>query len=221
MASKYLDYSKVTEEMPAGDPTGSFYMVVYSDTGAELYRSTVGGVVTTRTPDDVRWDDLRAPATAINPPGAVSDPDIDEDGTLLFDDGGVEQVAIIFQMPHAWKEGSAISPHLHWSKTTDAAGDVEWEYRYRVIGIGEVPPAWSTWTAADSRSAEPGATQAHTLDAFPDIDMTGQTLSSIVSFQIRRNPAAADDNYAADARLWEFDVHYQIDSRGSAEEFVK
>jgi hypothetical protein len=51
--------------------------------------------------------------------------------------------------------------------------------------------------------------------------MTGETLSAIVSMQVRRAAGEAEDNYDADARLWEVDIHYQIDARGSSEQFTK
>jgi len=222
MASSYLDHSQVTEVLKPGTPTADYYMVVYDNSGPNLRRTDVGAVVTTRTPDDVRWTDLRAPASSINPAGQAAGADIDAtDSSLLFASNATETAAVILQMPHEWKEGSEIRPHIHWSKTSDAAGGVEWEYRYRVFNVGDVVPAWSDWLAADSQSSDPGATQAMVIDGFPDIDMTGFTLSAMISVAIRRNVDATDDTYAADAKLWEFDIHYQIDSRGSAEEFVK
>ena len=92
------------------------------------------------------WDDLRFPATAINPPGQASDPDVEaSSGLLLFDSNGTELIYAFVQMPHAWKEGSSISPHVHWQKTTSAAGDVLWRMRYKMAPIGEVMDAdWST-----------------------------------------------------------------------------
>lgn len=161
------------------------------------------------------WDDLRAPATGINPPGAASDPTVGEDGSLRFSATSENLIAVLMQMPHAWKEGSTIRPHLHWSKTTDAAGNVIWEERHRVLPLGSPPPAWSAWAPANARSAEPGSTQNQTMDFFPEIEMTGHPISTMISFQIRRNPAAAGDDYAALAALWEFDVHYQKDAIGS------
>jgi len=167
-----------------------------------------------------RWDDLRAPATSINPPGIVSDPDIDEDGSFLFDHVGIEQIAIILQMPHAWKEGSGIRPHVHWQKTTDAAGDVIWELRHRLMKLNGLKPAWSSWMASDSKTLDPGSTQAVVLYGFPEIDMAGYLGSAITSFQLRRNTGASD-TYGTDARLWEFDLHYLIDGHGSEFELVK
>lgn len=160
-----------------------------------------------------RWDDLRAPATGINLPGALASPSAGLDGSLLFSNVTENNIAVLMQLPHSWKEGSEVRPHVHWSKTTDGAGDVVWEIRYRVIPIHGLPPAWTAWTAATSRSQDPGSTQKHVLDAFPAIDLTGAALSAMLSFQIRRNPAAV--------ALWEFDLHYLVDSLGSRQEYVK
>ena len=67
-----------------------------------------------------RWDDLKFPATAINPPGQASDPDVEAtSGLLLFAAAGTELVYALAQMPHHWEEGSDIKPHVHWTKTTD------------------------------------------------------------------------------------------------------
>ena len=220
MASKYLDYSKVTTELGSGAPTESHYMVTYDNGAPSLLRSTVGEVVTTTTPTYVRWDDLRSPATALNLQGPTGPPTADTDGSLLFAHNSTNQVAIIQQMPHAWLEGSEIRPHVHWSKTTDAAGGVVWEMRYRLVGFGDVASDWSDWIAGTLAGAA-DSTQKHRVTGFGPIDMEGETLSCILSFQVRRNHAAEADDYGANVRMWEFDTHYQIDSRGSAQEFVK
>ena len=60
------------------------------------------------------WDDLTFPATAINPPGAASDPGRETTtGLLLFDAAGVELIYCLAQMPHKWKEGTAIQLFQH------------------------------------------------------------------------------------------------------------
>lgn len=175
------------------------------------------------------WRDILGPVTGINPLGAASDPDVDSvDGTLLFDDTTEEVIALVIQVNHDWAgnvsaEGLTGRLHVHWSKTTDAAGDVEWEYRYRIFSEGDIPPSWSAWAAADTRSSAVDATQKQIIDGFPDIDMSGQEVSCIVSIQVRRNPAAADDTYGADAKLWSVDMHYLSDSfkAGSDLEYTK
>jgi len=176
----------------------------------------VGGKYTTIQGE--AWDDLRAPATAIPLRGQSGDPDPDEDGTLLFDDTTAEQISVIYQMPHAW-DSTPIRPHVHWGKTTDAAGDVVWEYRHRIFNNNTIPPAWSSWIAATTRSQTIGSDQTCLVDGFAEIDMTGKIGSCILSTQYRRNPDAAGDTYAADARLWEADIHYRSHGQGSEEEY--
>lgn len=48
------------------------------------------------------WDDLRAPASAINPAGSAAAATVDtEDGSLIFSNGQTQTVALWFQLPHA------------------------------------------------------------------------------------------------------------------------
>ena len=165
------------------------------------------------------WDDLRTPATAIPIRGQSGDPDADVDGTLLFDASTAEQVALLFQLPHAWEHGTGVRFHIHWAKTTDAAGDVEWEYRYRRWANGAVAPAWSDWVAATTRNQDIAADQATLIDGWPELSMTGHIGSCLLSIQLRRNPDATNDNYAADARLYDADCHYRVWGLGSEREY--
>ena len=168
------------------------------------------------------WDDLRAPATVIPIRGQAGDPDVDLDGTLLFDAATGEQIAVLWQMPHAWN-ATPIRPHVHWSKTTSGTGDVVWEYRYRRANNGAaLATGWSSWIAATGRNVTATGNDAENVivvDAFPELAMTGYRGSCIIATQVRRNGAATGDGYAADARLLEFDIHYQRHGLGSEQEY--
>ena len=164
------------------------------------------------------WDDLRAPATAIPLQGQQGDPDRDTDGTLLFSSSAVEQIAVLFQIPHSWI-GTGVRFHAHWDKSTDAGGDVVWEERHRIVNVNSIPGAWSDWAEASGRSQTIGADQTVLVDGFTEYDMTGKKVSCMVSVQLRRNVDAAGDTYAADARLWEADIHYQRFGLGSEQEY--
>lgn len=165
------------------------------------------------------WDDLRTPATAIPLQGQSGDPDAAADGTLLFDSSSAEQVSLIYQMPHAWVHGSGVRLHVHWGKSTDAAGDVEWEERHRIAKTNNVPGAWTEWAGATGRSQTVAANQAVLIDSWTEIAMTGCIGSDMLHVQVRRNPAATDDTYAADAVLYDVDVHYRVFGLGSAQEY--
>lgn len=167
------------------------------------------------------WDDLRFPVTGVSIGGFASPPDVQTDtGLLLFDAAAIETIGVLAQLPHAWKEGSDIKPHVHWAKTSDAAGDVVWSLRYKWFNIGEVQPAWSSvLTATDVAAAD--ATQKQMISTFPLISGAGKTISSLFLCQIGRLATDGGDDYAADALLYEFDIHYQSDSGGSIAEFTK
>lgn len=164
------------------------------------------------------WDDLRTPASAIPIRGKQGDPDTDTDGTLLFDSASVEQISVLYQLPHSWNS-TDVRPHLHWSKTTDAAGDVVWQFRYRVFNNGAVAPDWSAWTDASTRSQTIGADQKILIDGFGSVPMAGLRASCMLSIQFRRNTDDAGDTYGADARLWDADVHYRRYGLGSEREY--
>ena len=67
--------------------------------------------------EELYWDDLRAPATGINPVGQVSPPTVNSvDGSLVFDVNNA--VCVWFQMPYSWKIGSNLYPYIHCSKST-------------------------------------------------------------------------------------------------------
>lgn len=171
-----------------------------------------------------RWDDLKFPANATKEI-VGKEPGIEAaTGLLLFAASGTEAVSLLAQMPHAWKEGSVLHPHVHWMKTTSAAGDVMWELQYKIAPIGEIMDAsWTTLTNSSPVGGTPDTDTAdyHMITSFDPIDMTGHTLSTCIIFLLSRLGSDAADTYGADARLLEFDVHYELDSNGSREEFIK
>jgi hypothetical protein len=168
------------------------------------------------------WDDLRFPASGLNPPGPTGAPGVDNDsGLLLFDASSTEITAGVAQMPHAWAEGSEVRPHVHWIQP--AAGNVLWRLEYKLIPAvaGTVPAAWTTISNATAVSTYPGSGNWVQITALPAIDMTGFTLSAMIVFKLARVGGDALDTMTGDASLLEFDIHYQINSFGSQQEFVK
>jgi len=170
-----------------------------------------------------RWDDLRFPAQGIDVSGPIGPPTVSsEDGSLLFAAGADDQIAIIAQMPHSWKEGSVIMPHVHLSKSTSAAGTVAWKCEYAMANPGGTFGAFQTLaTATGVVDGTPDGNTAdqHLITTFGELDMTGMRISCIIKFKITRD--VSEDTYAADAKLLEFDLHYLTDSFGSIQEFTK
>jgi len=172
------------------------------------------------------WDDLRFPASSVNPPGQASDPDISAtNGTLLFDATGTELVFFQVQLPHAWKAGTNIKPHVHWAKTTSAAGNVLWRLNHKIAALGGTFGDFSD--DDDALTVVPSfpdtnAANKHLLTSFSEIDMSGiDTVSAMLLIKLSRVGGDAADTYGADAELFEFDIHYEIDQIGSREEYTK
>lgn len=174
---------------------------------------------------DGKWDDIRSPATGINPTGPASPPGVDaDDGGLLFDAASTEVCSVYVQMPHAWKQGSVIVPHVHWSKTTSASGNVYWRLEYKIANVdGTFPGSWTTAnvTATSPVISDTNTADKHLVSDFGEIDMTGYTASCMLKCRVSRIGGDALDTYGADAKLLEFDVHYLVDSLGSGGEFIK
>lgn len=184
------------------------------------------GLITDQiTKPGVYWDDMRNPASAINPPGLASDPDFDTtNGLYLFDSSATELLFISAQMPHGWKSGSGIVPHVHWQKTTSASGNVFWQLDYKKAPINEVMDAsFTTLTTSSVVGGTPDTDTAdkHLISSFGLLDMSDMDISDMLIFKLARIGGNAADTYGADARLLEFDIHYRINQPGSIAEFEK
>ena len=166
------------------------------------------------------WEDLRFPATAINPAGAPSAMVFDTANIgFIAGPSGTSVIAIIAQLPHAWKEGSNIYPHIHWMPTDTDDKNVYWRMEYKWVNVRDVEPA--LWTTVNIQSAAAGAAMTHQLSSFGAIAGTGKTISSILTIKISRIGGDALDTYTGDALLKEFDIHYEIDANGSKTELSK
>lgn len=205
------------------DPT----MQEIVDDVIDALEATVQTIDTTGThvEDPARWEDLRFPAQGINPTGSPAPATVDNGndypGTLLFAGNQENIIAGVAQLPHAWKEGTEVHPHIHWSKVTADASNlaVGWELRTRKAEKGA---AWSAWSAygghtlilGDNTSAE-----LHNLSEFAAVDMTGLKVSCMMIWELRRR--GDTDAYNGVTRLLELDFHYQADTIGSSQETIK
>lgn len=169
------------------------------------------------------WDDLRFPAQGINPAGAVDAPTVDTTltdypGTLLFSGSADNVIAGVAQMPHVWKAGSAIKPHIHWSKPVGSASAADWVLYYRILGTaGDAHGALVGPVAGTLVAGTPAVADSMLVTSFGSIDLTGQKESTCLAWQIRR--LGNTDADSGTARLFEFDFHYQTEKGGTISEF--
>ena len=200
--------------MAAIKPNRDPYAGLHSNAVLKLHDgigNQVGNVTVEELLED-GWDDLRFPAHGINPAGAADAPTLDTTlssfpGTLLFS-GSLENVVVgVAQMPHAWKAGTPVEPHIHWSKPVGSASAVTWELYYRQLGFpSDVPGDWVGPVEGVIAAGDPTTSNSHIITPFGLLDMTGRRESSMLCWQIRRQGATDADT--GTARLYEFDIHY-------------
>lgn len=176
-------------------------------------------------PNDL-WDDLRFPASSLLILGFGADPARDPvTGVLLFDWLADERVFATAQMPHGYVQGSNIVAHVHWAKSTSAAGDVCWSIDYDCKDIGEtfngaILPTTLTMTYA----VDDDDTAFKHAIAEVSFDPAFNGVSGICQIELFRDISGSGgclDDYLADAVLYEFDIHYQADVGGSVSESQK
>lgn len=128
------------------------------------------------------------------------------------------------QMPHAWKEGTDIHPHVHWFPAISGAPGqrVQWGMEYTWANLGTV---FSNTTIISGNIASPSGLyfqeSQHLLTSLGEINGSGQTLSSMLVCRLFRDAEDSADSYPGFVGFLEFDFHYEIDTMGSQEEYSK
>jgi len=173
------------------------------------------------------WDDLRMPLETVKV-GSAAPPDYEvfrgDLKAYAFDDSRDEFVHFALQMPHRWKFGTSIRPHLHigFPAATVNGETVRFELQYSVQSPQGGTFASQTQIGAlytiDTANAY-DAQYGHTFLSLPPIDMTGHTASAMILCRLFRD--VSEDDYAQDVSVFEFDVHFLSDSLGTVEELTR
>lgn len=213
--------------------TGAGVMVVGDDTD-NVSVSTDGVYL---NGSSTMWDDLRVPALSVRVPATgnpgfaqFKDNGAASQGVFLywFDPASEQEVYFVAQMPHSWKEGSDIEAHVHWVPADTAPGagtDVCWGLEYTWANINGT---FGNTTIIYGDEQTNGATETITVDKhymteIGTITGSGHTLSSMLVCRLFRDATGngGTDDYDDDAGMLEVDFHYEVDSFGSKEEYVK
>jgi hypothetical protein len=170
---------------------------------------------------DIRWEDVRVPANAIrvgSDSPAVWSAVTGGLYTWGFPGNTETQVYFNVQLPHAYKFGSTIYPHIHWSASSTDTGTVRFGLEYIWQDIHGVFPA--AQTIYTSTAAAPGVALRHEIRGFTPIASTGiDGVSSMLICRLFRD--TDNDDFTGTALFLEFDIHIQMDTIGSAEETSK
>lgn len=121
------------------------------------------------------------------------------------------------EMQHDYYEGTAITPHVHWTPDDATAGNVKWQLEYW-IKLGSTTIASGTLTVT---SAATGTAWDEIRADFPTISGTGLVIGAQILFRIFRDPTDAADTYTGDAGIFTFGFHHQVDTVGSRQIITK
>lgn len=125
---------------------------------------------------------------------------------------GVEAMSFTLQLPHNWKDGTTIYPHIHWTPRSSASGDMQWNLDYTWANINT--ETFSTVTTSSVIITGPFTAKQHILTDLTSgnigIDATGKKFSSILICRIWRDSGAVTDTYAGDAGGLSMDFHISI-----------
>jgi hypothetical protein len=183
------------------------------------------------------WDDLRFPALTAKV-GGVNDPSwgqLKDNGSgstgvyiYFFDKNTEQELFFVAQMPHSWAEGTDIEAHVHWTPASTAPGagtDVCWGLEYTWANINGT---YGNTAIIYGDEQSNGATETitadkHYLTELGTISGSGKTISSCLVCRVFRDAGSTGgtDDYDDDAGMIEVDFHYQINSFGSDDEYVK
>jgi len=176
-----------------------------------------GDVVYTNT----FWDDLRFPALAQNLDTTAGFIDFNySEGTVTFQSncttGNVAHALhALGQMPHSYKHGTDIRPHVHYQQT-DANQTNNWYLQYR-LQTNDAPANVASWTqigpAVNLFTYTSGT--LNQMAKFPDINGSGLVGSAMIQLRLVRD--GVGDTFGGDLEVYELDIHYEIDKPGSPE----
>ena len=192
---------------------------------------TIGTDGITMYGDATVFDDLRVPVTATRAGGSkvptfvqAFDNGASSQGvfTSYFSASAEEELYFAVQLPHAWKEGSNIEPHVHWIGDADGGEGavVRWGLEYTWANIGATYSDTTIIYTTTQVPAEDIITGRHYISDFAEIDGTGKTLSSMLLCRIFRDATNAADDYTGEAGLLEIDFHHEISRLGTDTEYA-
>lgn len=237
---------KLGDRGPSTLTGGPLGLVDSDQAGLENYTKITSDGSLSYVGNATRWEDLKIPVNAVTKKEGDTDPatfDVFVDGlaALKFKNDKDRSVFFTLQLPHGWKEGSNIFPHVHWSVQSNIANPdtqgVVWSLEYRWASLAQKfnDNATSPLTLVSGQAvAAPNAVggveayehvitplNIHSVDGLltTGVDATGKTLSSMLICRLFRD---VSDTYSGDdVFLLEIDFHYQVDSDGSNQEYTK
>lgn len=194
------------------------------------------------------WDDIRIPGSAAIPSGVTAPALRDFNGSIVqtyqFQPTAASDTLYFqVQIPHGYKLGTDIYPHVHWSPDTDGNGteDVLWSLNCQVatdsVRFASSTQMWASATVGtddqwkqkvsyfacdNSYTGDWGAAGQVGCRTNGQAYFEGAELTDISAmFVCRLQRAIGADSFAGYAALGEIDFHFEKDMDGSRNQTTK
>lgn len=177
------------------------------------------------------WDDLRVPLSepstgTIKPDWAAFPYGASGSNPFLnwFKPTGIDEMYFVVQLPHDWDEGTTIKAHIHWVPSENGASGPtvpRWGLQYSWINHGETHSSYTTVYGTTTVNSEVLVKDRMYITPLGTIAGTGRKISSMLICRIFRDGNDSSDNFAGKAGALEVDFHYQKNTVGSRQEYLK
>jgi hypothetical protein len=172
-------------------------------------------LIETRTGDG--WADIVSDLFSRDAANCAEGDEYDGVGVWRYDPDVWRRMFVNFHMPHVWKPGTMIYPHLHFTVTSSAGGLVRLGFRYkwarRHDSTGQL-----TFTAAQTIDLNftipPNSEDTHFVAEVPEglgIPGTGLEVDAMILMTIIRDGAHIDDTFPAGIFAITGDLHIEVD----------
>ena len=164
------------------------------------------------------YDDMQFPSI-LTKKGANDKPDVDYTniGLLFPQNDETEYIVIGEQFSHKYKIGSNIYPHIHYTQTSASVPTFVLQYKWYSLGK-PVPSNYTTIQTNAAAFVYTGGTMQQLL-SFPAIN--GSNITGVSSWFEAKLYRKTGDGVTGDVLSKSFDIHYEIDSIGSDEIYIK
>jgi hypothetical protein len=161
--------------------------------------------------DATVWDDLFFPFESGETAGTGYPVFVADSSyyTFVVDTTGISKCIKYFtiQLPHSWKEGSTIYPHVHYKHET-AIGTPSFKMKYKWYETGQSTDFGWSWYNMTTTTGTTNNTMQMAYNA-SGINGTGKTVSSILICQVYLSGTPTN------VHAYQFDIHIEKDALGS------
>ncbi len=143
----------------------------------------------------------------------------------MFSSSTEQELYFTVQIPHSYKVGSTLYPHVHWTTAvgTPTGTNVVWGLEYSVVAMGGSFPNTTILTANNIVPiiGTPSGIGQHLITPLGTILGTNLGISTILVCRLYRAVDNASDTFGNEIGLLGFDIHYEKDTQGSRNEYIK